>query len=328
MTHVFISHASEDKPLIRSIVEFLALKGVRIWVDRPGRGDSHLNLDNDFIDRYAITGLRNGLPWDDQIAQALHKAGVVLACLSRRIGRHREIIENEIVYASIARKLVACTIDDLPFGKIADFGLAQLQSVQADRVDCEGLAQALRMHREELPRDRWPPAAVQAWQRLELLQADIDLLLAEAGQWSPSPARVKTAVETLVRIPVGPPVPVHAIGYDLVQLLAEIFQDSASATLHIKRAMEILWSANPEGFTVDQLLLRPSGLPKLDTVGAESFWLDALLLANHKSRRTLAALLLAPARNFGVGTPVMERPALRAFIVGQLQEPGWPLDHS
>lgn len=62
-TYVFLSHKSEQKPIVRRLAASLRSCGVRVWIDeeqiQPGRGE-----------------------WDTQIAQGVVNAGAAIFCLS------------------------------------------------------------------------------------------------------------------------------------------------------------------------------------------------------------------------------------------------------
>ena len=73
VSHVFISHAAPDKLLrVKPLVHALAIEGVRLWLDRPGAGDSHLNFDEEFIHRHGIEAVDDlGRPFDPHRHEAV-----------------------------------------------------------------------------------------------------------------------------------------------------------------------------------------------------------------------------------------------------------------
>ena len=109
VSHVFISHAAPDKLLrVKPLVHALAIEGVRLWLDRPGAGDSHLNFDEEFIHRHGIESLRSGVGYDIGIREALRACSAVLVCLSRSaIDPERRVLQQEMTTTS---KLVSSEI--------------------------------------------------------------------------------------------------------------------------------------------------------------------------------------------------------------------------
>src|SRR5436190_4661836 len=116
--YVFLSHASDDKPRLKSLVEALALLGLTVWVDRPGPGANNLGLDVEFAERHSIQGLRTGADWSTQIAEAIREAGAVLVCFSRAFDSSRHVLAQELLLGQHHHKLVACIVDDLRFEEL------------------------------------------------------------------------------------------------------------------------------------------------------------------------------------------------------------------
>jgi len=141
----FVSHASGDKTdRVKPLVQALLLEGVPLWLDRPGQGESHFNFDAAYIERYDIAGLQAGRPFDRQVLEAHWQCDAVLGCLSRLLTQDRQVLVQELVLAAYANKLVACIVDDLPYGDIpSDLGLIDASRLQAPRVDSAALGQAV-----------------------------------------------------------------------------------------------------------------------------------------------------------------------------------------
>jgi hypothetical protein len=140
MPFVFVSHASPDKPLIRHVVDKLIASGLRVWVDDPAR----LGYGLDQIQKHFIH-LHANRQWQDEIDEAIRKAGAVLVCFSRRFNEKRDMLQDEAAGARILGKLVACRIDDVDVQTLRNnFSLHQIADVRADRPERD-LATALAL---------------------------------------------------------------------------------------------------------------------------------------------------------------------------------------
>ena len=141
MRRTFVSHASADKAeRVKPLVRALLIEGVPLWLDRPGHGDSHFNFDAAYIERHDIASLQAGRPFDRQILEAHWQCDAVLGCLSRFLTQNRHVLVQELVLAAYANKLVACIVDELPYGEIpSDLGLIDASRLQAPRIDAVAL---------------------------------------------------------------------------------------------------------------------------------------------------------------------------------------------
>jgi hypothetical protein len=114
MSYVFISHASQDKPRVKPVVDALRAAGFKIWLDNPvAAGYSAEELPSFYRIR------ANGR-WEDEIDEAKREAACILICWSQRAtasgvmtGTERLTWMGEADYGRVERKLVACTIDDV-----------------------------------------------------------------------------------------------------------------------------------------------------------------------------------------------------------------------
>lgn len=114
MSFVLISHASQDKPRVRPIVDALRSAGLKIWLDNPVAAGYKAEEVASF---YRVRA--NGR-WEDEIDDAKREAACILVCWSQRAtaagvmdGRARLTWMGEADYGRVERKLVACTIDDV-----------------------------------------------------------------------------------------------------------------------------------------------------------------------------------------------------------------------
>ncbi len=190
MSFVFISHAAPDKlARVKPLVHALAIEGVRLWLDRPGAGDSHFNFDDAFIARHGIQGLRSGVGYDVGIREALRGCSAVLVCLSRTaVKPERRVLQQEMAIAWCDEKFVPCIVDDLPFDQIPDLGLPDLVRTQSERVDSAALALCLAWLDGAASRtpDALPAMLQPAWQTVRKIRDD----LAAAAQRSARPRGV------------------------------------------------------------------------------------------------------------------------------------------
>ncbi|UPT62566.1 MAG: toll/interleukin-1 receptor domain-containing protein [Hyphomonadaceae bacterium JAD_PAG50586_4] len=114
MSFVFVSHASQDKPRVKRVVDALRAAGFKIWLDNPvAAGYSAEELPSFYRIR------ANGR-WEDEIDEAKREAACILVCWSVRAttagvlsGAERLTWLGEADYGRVERKLVACTIDDV-----------------------------------------------------------------------------------------------------------------------------------------------------------------------------------------------------------------------
>jgi hypothetical protein len=133
MPFVFVSHASQDKPRIRHVVEALIADGHKIWLDNPGEmGYSANEIDLHFIRLHADRR------WHDEIDEAVRGAGAVLVCFSKRFNETRDVWQDEAAGARILGKLIGCRIDDLDRSTLRNqFHLQQLPDVRHDRPESD-----------------------------------------------------------------------------------------------------------------------------------------------------------------------------------------------
>ena len=164
MDYAFLSHAGKDKQaLIRPLAHALLLEGVRLWIDRPGAGESGMGFDESFLRHQSVKGIQTGEPWNEQVAVALPERRVVLACLSRALLEDRRVLHQELAIAWHSKKLLTCIVDDLqPTDLALDTGLPDLSRIQSVRIDPRAIEVCLRWLHDE---DGRGPSALRSLRR-------------------------------------------------------------------------------------------------------------------------------------------------------------------
>jgi len=305
MPYVFISHASEDKKRVKPIVIALVMQGIRVWIDRPGHGDNHFNFEQDFIDRYEIQGLKTGLNWNDQISDALREAGAVLVCISAALCSKRQVLVQELLLGAHHNKLVACIVDDLPYSKIpSDLGLADPSKMQAERIDSALLQKSVdRLIKSPgLQPDKLPIAQKRQWEIVRRIVNEINRIFEKSFPRVPTAAEIEEARLKLERFPIGPMVKIHEIPIEIIGIFAECYGDPEKAKNLVSLAMQIRSQCNSENFKEKQIIVRSGEVLSPHSVSGEEYWSDVLTSAGRKSRRTLAALMIAPG---ALGTKIL-----------------------
>jgi hypothetical protein len=318
MAYTFVSHASEDKrERVKPLVETLLWLGVRVWVDRPGSGQNDFGFDQDYIEKYQIRSLRSGLGWREQIDAALGASGAVLVCISRALCAQRQVLVQELLLGRHHQKLVACIVDDISYSEIPrDLGLADADGLQADRIDTAALRRAIdcvKQTEAQSAYDVLPPELMRQWELVRKLVSDINQIYAKSGRLEPSDREIDEAAGTIGHIPIGPVVQFHEIPMEMISLFSERLADPEHARRFFRTAMQVRARCNPEGFTDRQILVAPGEVLNPATVTAEEFWSTLFSAAGQKSRRTLAALLLAPGAPHEDTLRPTEASALRKF---------------
>jgi hypothetical protein len=318
MAYTFVSHASEDKrERVKPLVETLVWLGVRVWIDRPGFGENDLGLDQEYIEKHQILGLRAGLGWREQIDAALSESGAILVCISRALCAQRLVLVQELLLGHHHQKLVTCIVDDIPYSEIPrDLGLVDPAGLQADRINATALRDALDFVRQAGSPDAYtllPPELRRQWELVRKLVSDINKIYCKFGVVEPSERELDEAADAAGRIPIGPMVRFHEIPAEVIALFSEKLANPAQARRFFRTAMQVRSRCNPEGFTEQQILVRPAEVLNPETVAADEFWGTLLSVAGRKSRRTLGVFLLAPGapREDSLGTT--EASVLRTF---------------
>jgi hypothetical protein len=316
MPFTFVSHASEDKRYrVKPLVEALLLLGVRLWLDRPGYGESHFGFDQDFIQLHRIRSLRAGLDFREQINSALSECGAVLVCISRALCAQRQVLVQELVLGHHHHKLVACIVDDIPYSEIPqDLGLVNTAGLQAERIDPAVLRVAVDRVRQTGSLDgEHSSEVVREWERVRKLFADIKAVYRKLGLNDPSSAELDEAVRALGDFPVYPAVRFDEIPMEIIMLYSAWFDDQQAARGFFRTAMQLSGRCNPEGCTDEQIIVFPGEVLDPRTVTAVEFWTDLFACAGRKSRRTLAALLLTPGAPSEDAVRPEEASVLRRF---------------
>jgi hypothetical protein len=319
---VFVSHASNDKrPAVRAIVEGLLHCGIPVWVDRPGAGDGNLGLTDEEIRRHDVQGLASGRPWNVEIMEAHRGAGAVLACFSHSLTREREVLVQELAFAAYADKLVACILDDMPFSAIpAALGLVDASRIQAHRIDTARLSSVVRLLRSGASTDALDPPQREQWEIFLALVRDILAVFRRSGIGLVTHADRAQALARLEAIPHAPMVRAYEIPGAVIQALADRVASPAAARLRFQVAMELAWEGRNAGDTRPQVVVSASEVIPPEQNALLDYWMHVFAVAGSKSRRTTAALLLAPVGDGFCDLPADVGAAVARFL-RWLQEP-------
>jgi hypothetical protein len=294
--YVFFGHAPGDKRRLRPLIEALALHGLSVCIDRPGTGPNTFEFEPSFLASYGIRSLRIGESWSDQVSEAIRGAGAVLVCLSRAVAGERRVLMQELLLGLHHRKLVTCVIDDLSVDGLPwDLGLPDASSIHPERVDLDALERAVAFERHEQGGSAAADtSARQQWQLVARLASDIDRFFDAAGRRPPTAAQMAAARRAISAVPVGPTVRFFEIPDDVIAVFADRFADPGRANRFLALASELRLACNPEGFTDRQITVRAWEVLDPRAMTAEVFWRAVLSAAGMKSRRSLAAFLMAP----------------------------------
>jgi TIR domain len=83
--YLFVCHVSEDRPVALEVVEELERRGVRCWI--------------------APRDVRPGMPFDDEIADAIEDSSAMLLIFSERCNE-KQYIRREVTVAGESKKLI------------------------------------------------------------------------------------------------------------------------------------------------------------------------------------------------------------------------------
>jgi hypothetical protein len=330
MGRIFVSHASGDKnERVKPLVRALLIEKVPLWLDRPGCGESHFNFDAEYIERHGIAGLQAGRPFDRQILEAHWQSDAVLGCLSRQLTQDRDVLVQELVLATYANKLVACIVDDLPYGDIpSDLGLIDPSRLQAPRVDARALREAsdlLECGRCELP-DELPPNLFHAWQTVRQLITDIHSVSGQKRLPRLSIEDVRVLRARLLMVPIGPMVRAHEIPDEIIIAFGSQLTRPDASRRHLQMSMQLVLACNPELFEPRQIVVTDGEVSPPETNPPENYWAEVLIAAGVKSRRSLAALLCAPTGLRTGRLPTATAALLEQFMIW-LRDPHPPYHH-
>ena len=130
MSFVFVSHASDDKPRIRHLVDALIARGHKVWLDQPLK----LGYAPEEV-RAHFHRLHAGRSYLDEIDEALRAASVVVVCFSRHFSKTtRQTWHDEAGVARALGKLVPCRVDDFKLDEIAsNYQFQQMPDVSIER---------------------------------------------------------------------------------------------------------------------------------------------------------------------------------------------------
>jgi TIR domain len=123
--HVFISHASENKPRIRPIAQKLLYRGFDVWIDEPRNFDPRLKHER-------LHRIRTYEAWANSIADNIAEAGCVLVVWSQNsVQRHKVVVWDEARRALGRQILVSVTID--PVERQLPTGFAEMHATPLTR---------------------------------------------------------------------------------------------------------------------------------------------------------------------------------------------------
>jgi hypothetical protein len=114
--YVFVSHANEDKPKLRPLVEALLDAGIPLWIDRPeefGLGERHLRCGRIVV----------GADWQQEIRHALENACCVLFILSEASNSNKRSDElfREFEHGKARDVLVMAQVDAIDPAELNPF---------------------------------------------------------------------------------------------------------------------------------------------------------------------------------------------------------------
>jgi hypothetical protein len=132
-TTVYIAHASEDKPLIRPVLDQLLSEKFVLWLDNPDKLGGAWYTQN-----YAqILRIEPGVSWLVSIQSAIEKADVVLAFWSKHsVQTGRDIFLFEVDRGRLLNKCIQIKVDDIPFEGIpSNFRIDQIFDLSSQVSD-------------------------------------------------------------------------------------------------------------------------------------------------------------------------------------------------
>lgn len=297
MSYIFVSHASADKATrIRPLVEALIAEGESVWIDRPGVGEGNFGFTEDYIAINDIGHLRNGSRWSESIQSALRMSGAVLGCLSRSVRVENDVLLAEMTIANAMGKLVTCIVDDLDYSELPNLtrGLLDLSQSQAPRIRPEVIADALRYRHSSAT-----PTASELYRmetEIEILRGlirSIDIVRDEPRALRPQDL-TKTAPK-IQSVRHGPIVRIEDVPEEIVFALADQLGTAQRASTLIRQGNRLLAAATNDAELLRKLVLREGSLPLMGGGTGDLLWSAAFARAGVQSRRTLLALLYAPA---------------------------------
>lgn len=296
MTHIFISHASEQKiDCVRPIVEALVIEGEPVWIDRPGAGEFNFGFDQEYIARNDIDHLRSGNSWSDSIQSALRHSGAVLGCLSRALLTQRDVILAELTVAATLGKLVTCIVDDLAYDELPLFtqGLLDAGRLQATRICPKRLRSALDwLHDNEAAPESLPQDMYVEWEKLRGLIADLNRVRNE-----PRRMRYRDVQRLAMRLadmPIGPILKIDRVPVAVIHALGDHINTTERTHALIRQANELVRSSTPDAELCAKMVLREGALPPIGHSSGDNFWTHAFQRAGLMARRTVAAIVLNP----------------------------------
>lgn len=293
MSFILISHANEDKPRVRPLVEALVTEGEPVWIDRPGHGSGNLGLDQSYIAANGIDYLQSGNPWSTSILESVRRSGAVLGCLSRALKPHRDVILSELVTAATMGKLVTCLIDDIARDELGQFGTLDMRSIQSQSVDPLLLQSALDAQRaRKYSVDELPPILRTEWEKVRHIIGHINRVRAEPRRLSEADIAVQAF--RLRRIPIPPVLRITSVPEEIILALARHAGEPKRASALIQQANALSVAAESNADLAAKLVIRETALIPISSTSSESYWTKVFAHAGLIARRTVAAVMLTP----------------------------------
>lgn len=300
MSHLFISHSSDDKQKsIRPLVKVLLVEGESVWIDRPGYDG--FGFDPSFVSRQAIDYLHSGEPWSGSIRSALNEAGAVLGCLSRSMLANKDVAIDELVVGSAMNKLVTCIVDDLPYEDLTQFctGLLDLSQAQAPRIRPYVLQQALEFQRKHgCHASEMPEPLYSEWQSVRFLTESIDRVRAV-----PRPLRAveaKVLADLIRTVPVGPILKIATVPQAIIDSLSDHVASPEHAQALLTQTNQLVLHATDDQELAEKMTLHSAKLPVIGRTSSQAYWTQVFQLGGLKARRTIVALLMNPIATWAI----------------------------
>lgn len=137
MSFVFISHAGDDKPRIRPIIDAVRAAGLRVFLDNPDRAGYSAEeiVSGDFV------RLHYDRSWDQQLREAMRASHSMLVCWSQAARKEavaaerRDTWRGEIDYALISGKAINVVVDNVRPEELYKGGGEHQCFADTDKID-------------------------------------------------------------------------------------------------------------------------------------------------------------------------------------------------
>ena len=208
---------------------------------------------------------------------------------------------GELTLGQALGKLATCIVDDLEFDNLGDLsqGLLDVTRAQAPRLQPEILREALNEKRNRNCEVEELPAELRGeWEKVRNLIGSINRVRVKPRRMRH--ADIVRIVPTLRETPIGPPLKVVDIPEGILQALADHIYSPEHIRELLNQGGRLAVAATEDPSIAPRLAIRPAALPPVGTLSADDFWTRAFAYAGMVSRRTVAALLSAPAATWAL----------------------------